>query len=503
MGQESVKSCGHIQQVIKILCLGLVLFLRSPAFAEEPGQLPERDFGINYVGSFGGKISAWTSHGDLYYVGQGDTFRILKNSGDLKELGSLRIDGTADSITMAGSVVFLSIGSEVLHVDVTNPSQPVSLGNLRLDNWYRHYKLVIRDSQLLVNGGSRVDIFNIDNPLKPVHKKMIYLNDNATTLTNIFREDKSATASLPIMLSRFQVIPDAVDVQAMEDKAFVLDRAEGLYIFDISNPHSPKLLGSCKLPGKNCHLAISKSYAITLAGGNEFCMIDIGNPASPILKYSGQLASRANAIATYDNYSYFATDSGLEVFDIHTAPPVHLLKLELKGVTSDVKIFGALAFVESGGTHILDLRDPKLPVNIHYLELALPPDYSGGGGLEKVSASSEYIGELNYLDPGNLGQCIITDIKDINAPKTIGNTNISSEYELHLTNCLVVRNQLSIAWSYHTTGGVFNGITAYDLSKGTKVIVGSFSMLEDLVGLSSYGEYILIADGTGGLVVLK
>lgn len=127
-------------------------------------------------------------------------------------LSGLNTTGATRDVDLSENIVAIA-DKGVWLIDVTDPTFPIPLSN-----YYRGFsveRVLLDDSILYAAGYPRVDVINIANPSAP---------------------DSIATLAMP---------PDinTRGLHAENDRLYVTGERFGLYVFDISNPESPSLLG--------------------------------------------------------------------------------------------------------------------------------------------------------------------------------------------------------------------------------------------------------------------
>jgi hypothetical protein len=189
-----------------------------------------------------------------------------------------------------------------------------------------------------------------------------------------------------------------------------------IYVFDVSSPSSPVLLGSLEV-GADVHaLTFSGSWLIaaTAANTREALVIDIADPRVPRIAASQDLpaASDAYAVASEGAVVAVTTQNGGTAADLHVleiAPngfPLYRAGLDLGANVTAVDIVDGLAFIGDDRPNaelaIVDLRTPSTPVRRATL--------AAGGAVRAlrhaqgvlVGATANDNAELILVQPGGL-----------------------------------------------------------------------------------------------------
>ncbi|NJP04101.1 prepilin-type N-terminal cleavage/methylation domain-containing protein [Candidatus Gracilibacteria bacterium] len=150
-----------------------------------------------------------------------------------------------------------------------------------------------------------------------------------------------------------------------------------LYIFDVSDPTNPILLGGLDIGYKVNDIGISGNYAFLALENTsqEIIVIDISNPSSPSLITSVNLPNNSNGTALFvdGNYLYAGKESTSQrgefyILDIsNPAAPVIMNPngFELGSMVTDIFVENGKAFITientTNGLQILDVSVPSVP----------------------------------------------------------------------------------------------------------------------------------------------
>jgi len=347
----------------------------------------------------------------------------------MEYMGSTLWTGVID-VVVQGGFAYCSMIEGLAVLNVSDPSTPILVGQLFLPNTGKRQLVVRGDFVYLAGGYGGLQIVNISDPVHPV-----------------------LVASLDT--------PDwAMDLELAGDYAYVSDFSR-LLIFDISDPYAPlQVAQSGPIIARAYTAAVAGNYLYVAGGPNGFHIVDISDPAAPILvqtikpfeftellEIGGDtlyvqnnssyiymwditnptvpqyLGSRAVAtipmeIKIVDAYYYGTYDDRFVVADVFN-PPVLPDKDVVWDSLADARglaLADTLIYLCDGalGMKILKQQDPDLmPQRLGSYDT---PDYS-----DRIALSGNYALVRNYRDfaPYRWGLQIV-DISDPAAPLQIG-----------------------------------------------------------------------------------
>jgi hypothetical protein len=233
---------------------------------------------------------------------------------------------------------------------------------------------------------------------------------------------------------------------------------------------------------------LTRAYGITIAGnyayvvGDTLQIIDISNPANPIVK--GDYAiSNGSSVQVVGNYAYVADDSsGLQIIDIsNPTNPTRKGNYNTSGYAMDVQVVGNYAYVADGnsGLQIIDISNPTTPI--------FKGIYDTSGWARDV----QVVGNYAYVADGNSGLQII-DISSPTTPTLKGNYDTSG----YAMDVQVVGN-----YAYVADGN--SGLQIIDISNPTTpTLKGSYDTIGQANDVKVVGNYAYIADQEAGLAII-
>jgi hypothetical protein len=174
-------------------------------------------------------------------------------------------------------------------------------------------------------------------------------------------------------------------------------------------------------------VAISGNYAFVISSyTGKLIVLDISNPAAPVMVNAGVAVSVPNAIAISGNYAFICMNgpaNGFLVFDIsNPALPVQLPNgLPIKPFS--IAIAGNYAYVRESATfHIVDISNPNAPVVNSSIAIAS----GGGGNMNSIAVAGSFAYVAN--GPGNNMQII--NISNPAIPVITGSVGLNSPHSV-------------------------------------------------------------------------
>jgi hypothetical protein len=263
--------------------------------------------------------------------------------------------------------------------------------------------------------------------------------------------------------------------------AYLADGA-GMRVVNIADPASPVLLGWLQLTGITNGIAVSGSYAYIADVQSRLYVANVSNPSSPFVVGSVTTPGWAKDVAISGTHAYVADGpNGLQVVDI-TNPhaPFIIGSIDTPGQALRVTLSGSYAYIADGpfGLQIIDITDPSAPRVVGSVDT---PDHALG-----VAVS----GSIAYVADGNSGLCVV-NVASPTSPILMGRIDTSG-------------------YAYGVTA-LGSYVYVADGSNGVLVVETTDPSVPMLVGLvdtpgTSYcitqdGAHVYSADGTAGIQI--
>lgn len=276
-------------------------------------------WGIETVGNYG-------------YVLDVNGLQIFDISNQLTpvKIGEYPIDGGPMVVTE--NHVYIFTGFTLSIIDVTNPSIPVLAGEFPTP--YSGRDVIVDSNYVYVIDGNHIlHIIDVSNPAVPAQVGLLILpgysfslakNGNYTFVAgaDLYVVDVTAVttptlaATLP---TNYQHVIDIADNHAY------LGGDDGLLVVDISNPTQPTEAGNYDLGEIDyTDIEVVNDYVYVTGWADEnMVMLDISNPALPVLVDGVTIPGYAGSITAVDNHLYVAAvEGGWAILDFGLVPMV-------------------------------------------------------------------------------------------------------------------------------------------------------------------------------------
>jgi hypothetical protein len=216
-------------------------------------------------------------------------------------------------------------------------------------------------------------IIDIQFPSSPNLISSIYINDaygidvsgndayiaggNGLWIYNI------SNPSNPFVIGQKILPSSAKDVKVIGNLAYVAAEYAGLRIIDFSNPSNPVEIGFFDSPGRSFDVEVRDTIAYLADTDGGFLCVDISNPSNPILISEYFAEDFVVDIELNDSLAYYTDGySGIKVLNISDHNNLELVgSLYMPYWCLGIKISGAYAYVaawDNGGLRIVDISDP-------------------------------------------------------------------------------------------------------------------------------------------------
>ncbi len=278
-------------------------------------------------------------------------------------------------------------------------------------------------------------------------------------------------------------------VAVVGDKAFVGDGWTGLFhVIDISNPRSPRIIGSVQTPGTVDGVFINGDIAYIADGLAGLQVIDISMPSYPQTIGAVDTPGNANSVIIGGDIAYVADGpGGLQVIDISdpenprivgsSATPAYANGVAVRGDKVLIACSGPDTESDSG-LQVIDISSPENPLMTGFV---VTPGFA-----EYVAINDDWA----YVADGLKGLQII-DISTPSNPKIVNSLNISG-YARHAT---VADNRIYVA-------DAFNGLHVIDIDNPINPqIIKTVHTPGSAWAVTVSGDMAYIADDIGGLQV--
>ncbi len=284
--------------------------------------------------------------------------------------------------------------------------------------------------------------------------------------------------------------PTAVAVEG--NFAYVADGRTpdgGLKIIDISNPAVPVLVGTATTPERATDVVVDANFAYVVdfeainssAGGLR--TFDVSDPTAPAQIGGMGSPGQAQGVAVDGEFAYVADGFvGLEVADVSNGGFRKALSLlELEDFSAGIAVRGSFAYLANGflGLRIIRVGDPNTPAEVGRLDTP--------GFASRVVLS----GSLAFVADGEGGVQIV-NVSDPSAPTVIGTVPALG---------LVGDIALSGVLLFIADGEA--GVQIVDVSNPElPVVLRTIDTPGEATGIAVNGDNAFVADGPGGFHVI-
>lgn len=414
---------------------------------------------VDYIGHIGGPTDTVFMQNNYAYIGEGCSLRVLDMSNPIQPLmlGNVIFPNyTVYDIFVLGNYAYVACGNDGLQiVDISNPNSPYIVGTYDTPGNAYDVDVYVNNTYAFVadwSGGLR--IIDVSNPASPTEVGHYGGASNPTVYGVFIRGNYAYTAEVG-----------------------------GFSILDISSLNTPVAVSHYSLPGKARQVYVNGNYAYVANDTAGLRIFDISNLSAPVLVGSYNTPGIADSVLVIGTRAYVADgSSGLRIIDVSTASiPFELGHIDTPGYASEVFINSIYAFVadNSRNLRIIDISNPVSPVEVYAYE---PPSYA-----QKIAISGNYL----YVADEDKG-LVILDVSEPSTPNVIGYC------ELHdYIQDIFVQDNLVYLTGY-TTGLHIINVS----SPSSPVEIGSYDTLGYARGVFVSGNLAYVADDTQGLRII-
>ncbi|WP_202320072.1 DNRLRE domain-containing protein [Archaeoglobus neptunius] len=391
--------------------------------------------------------------------------------------------GAAFDVAASGNYLYVAAGEQVRIYDISTKAkiENIEFTPVRLFKSYSDVGTFREKtppvSILHTNAGVIQALFIDGNYLYIAGEKKFVIAD----VTNPTSPHTLSTLNIP-----------ATDVEVKGSYAYAVSQ-KSIVIIDISDKTNPKVISQISVNDKIRRLCIHGNYLLT--GGNDIFLYiyDISNPANPVLL--GKWADPNNdprrvvsSIAVKGNYAYVVDyHYGIHVVNIsNPANPVEVNSIigQNDPNANDIKVFGNYLFLSTRyeGFRVYDISNPENPAQISVFSGF--PGYVEGIFVYQTSFGM-YVFETGY----STGWAIV-NVTDIHNPTLLA--------RLPVPTC----DSIAVKGNYAFYGGHNDGVWVVDISDPShpqeKILIKNKGRN---TGLAIDGNYLYIAGSWADLTI--
>lgn len=243
---------------------------------------------------------------------------------------------------------------------------------------------------------------------------------------------------------------------------------------------TPRALSFLPLAGSPRAVVVAGEFAYVAAGVAGLAVVDVSNPAAPVLVTTQDTPGYAWDVAVEGDVLYLADgDQGVLLLDIvDPSNPISLATVALDGVARGLALRGGVLYVANeSGLRILDVAVPTAPVVLGGLDL--------GGVSRAVDVREDYAVVANQSS-----RVTVVDISDPVEPGVVGSVHTRPSS----SRAADVQVRGSLAYVADGSSGL-GGLKAIDFSRPeTPYVLGSTSNDLGLKAIALDGEWVVAAD---------
>jgi hypothetical protein len=201
---------------------------------------------------------------------------------------------------------------------------------------------------------------------------------------------------------RFAGLPDSCpgvpEDMIIRDSLLFIAADYRFFIFNISHPRQPRLVGSCNLPENTEGLFLKDTFAYVASNYSGLRILNIANPYSPLEIGALTTATPATGIYVKDTIAYIAVlQNGLKTASVANPSAPYEIG-STPGEAIDVVVQDSFAYA---GGHILRIYNVSNPGNLIQVGF-----YQTPYDIRRLFSSSTYI----YAVCFNAGMCILEQL---------------------------------------------------------------------------------------------
>jgi hypothetical protein len=208
----------------------------------------------------------------------------------------------------------------------------------------------------------------------------------------------------PLALSQITIPGYANNVDVSGGYAYVAAGATGLQVVNVSNPAVPVIVAARDTAGNANDVRVVGNFAYVADGTNGLVIVNISDPLNPVITGSADTPGEAVDVWIAGNYAYIAdSSSGLSIINVtNPAAPILVSTTATGGVARGVAVRENVAVVVSDSTNTLrtfNVTNPSSPQALGSVTLSGSlKDVALNGTLAAVAA---YTGGAQFVDFSN------------------------------------------------------------------------------------------------------
>ncbi|HPT71485.1 MAG TPA: T9SS type A sorting domain-containing protein [Candidatus Cloacimonadota bacterium] len=361
----------------------------------------------------------------VYLAGGGFTIIDATDPQNLQVLSTYQM-GYARSVTVSGNRAYVNNSEYGFSIfDISNPQLPQLLGQyspMTADvSGYAYSVKIIGNYAYLSYGPLGLQIVDISNPQSPILMKKYstiatdaIIKDNLAYLVSYTKGIQIIDISNdtnPQLIGSLETPGNASNLAVINNAAFITDGDfSGLRVINISNPNLPQAMGQYSSMILSC--MASEGNSLYLIDYNGLEIYNATNPSSLVLQGNYWCLTGINAIAVSSSIVYLADDEfGLVILDvINPASPILLSSFVYPGPVPlesrpfSIAVKSGIAYVTYANEVVtINVSDPT------------NPRYLGHLLITNHTSSSAIVDNMLYLAASREGLLVI-DVSNPSMP---------------------------------------------------------------------------------------
>lgn len=320
----------------QVLWISFFMIVMSTAFAQN-------QLNTTLVGNWGyGDMNAVAKEGSFVYVGSGSMFCVADVSDSLNPVrkGKLFLNDNISEIIISENFAYVlntELGLRI--VDISDPDTP-----------------------------SLVSTFSTPELATSMAKseQYVYLGYSNDYDIHVLLVVDVINPASPVQVGSKSFSTAVKSIKISGNYAFIAAGSVGLRVVDISDPTNPTNVGTKPLGGNSAYyiqVADNLAYIGVFNMMYKMYIVDISNPAIPLIKYNG--GPQVSSISISGNYAYIAEMyNGLRIYDIsNPVEPLEVGACVPPKYTKNIVVDGNFAFVvgDDSGLCIINVSEPENP----------------------------------------------------------------------------------------------------------------------------------------------
>lgn len=300
-------------------------------------------------GGSGGEVCV--ARENFVYMASCRNFWILDvtDPADPQQVGYYYGPDCCRDISVTDSLALLADDdSGLVILDIEDPAAPAELARFPVDT-IRVHTVAVQENIAYVGIGAPADGYGV---------KLIDISD----------------PSQPSLID--QLPADGYTAHTSQGQLFVTDHYSSYKLYDIADPAAPQLLSANSLPcygyaGYGQRIASDGRYVYVAGGNMGLVIVDISDPAQPVVVRDHITPNRAYDVFVRDGYAYVADNGeyyseGLKVVDIANPREAAVVGSYRASSCNKITVAGDYAFLGGNAptNYILDISDPTIPVQV-------------------------------------------------------------------------------------------------------------------------------------------